>query len=127
MKFAIVPINGKQVENNIYIRCVLIEFKEFDGTTYKGTRFLDNSPYFNNVNNALQYKFEDNGYTLIQDGHRISEEFKMIKRPYHVPQKGKVDNRYYGVIFEADTDEEALDYFKFSPYYDTDSLPIEGA
>ena len=127
MKFAIVPINGKQVGKNIYIRCVLIEFQEFDGTTYTGTRILDCSPYFTITTNALQYKFEDDGYTLIQDGHGDSESFKMIKRPYHISSKGKEDERFAGVIFEADTDEEALDYFELSAYYDTDSFPIEEA
>lgn len=128
MNYAIVPINIKQVDNDLFIRCVLVEFKNKEGNFYKGTRFLDCSPYFKDPSKALQYKFEDDGYTLIRDSHGNSDDLRMIKREYHTCANGSlVDERLLGVTFEANNDEEALDFFRLSVYYDCDSEPIEVA
>ena len=58
MKYAIVPINIKQINHDLFLRCVLIQFKNKNGNFYEGTRLLDCSPYFKDSSKALQYKFE---------------------------------------------------------------------
>lgn len=125
MNYAIVPINIKQVDNDLFIRCVLVEFKNKEGNFYKGTRFLDCSPYFKDPSKALQYKFEDDGYTLIRDSHGNSDDLRMIKRKYHTCSASLVDERLLGTTFEAESDQEAIEFFTLSVYYDCDSEPME--
>lgn len=126
MKYAIVPIYIKQVNKNLFIRCVLIEYKYKIGSFYKGTRLLDCSPYFKDPSNEVQYKFEDDGYTLIKDNHKDSDELSMVKKLYHTcGATSLVDERLLGTAFEADNDEDALEFFSLSVYYDCDSEPME--
>ena len=125
MKCAIVPINMKQIEDRLFVRCVLIGYKELKGDVYVGTKFLDCSPYFKDPSSALQYKFEDDGYTLIVDGHGHSKSLQMIKRPYHLHPSSNVDNRLNGTVFECTNEDDAIEVFHNSEYYDCDTNPMK--
>ena len=124
-KYAIVPINMKQIDDNLFIRCVLISYKRLKGNIYEGTKVLDCSPYFKDSSKALQYKFEDDGYTLIMDGHGNSDSLRMIKRPYHLHSSSIVDERLNGTTFECNFEKVAFDIFHSSEYYDCDTTPMK--
>ena len=127
-KYAVVPINFKQIGEKLeklVIRSVLIEYETISGNTYKRTRYLDCSPYFNNLTSSLKYEFEDDGYTLIIDNNTPNNWLRMKKREYHTHTKDSlVDNRLCGFVFLCDNDEEAKSKFRDSDYYDCDTNPI---
>ena len=118
-KYAIIPINIKKVDGLLYLRSVLIRYSRKKDGMYKGTKYIGCSPYFNDSSMALQYKFDDNGYTLVSDAHGFSKEFIMVKRTYHT-------NLYQPSIeFEAKSDSDAYEEFRAGKYFDCDSNPIK--
>ncbi len=129
-KYAIVPINFKKVDNDLYIRCVLIEFSDLVDNEYKGTRFIDCSPYFNDKSKKHHYKFEDDGYTLTSTNIEQESDLLLKKRPYHIKDFSGMElfkdicDRLAPTYFICDTDDEAIEYFRLSVYYDCDSEPI---
>ena len=125
-KYAIVPINSKQTGDSLYVRCVLIQYKKKVGTNYMDTLILDESPYFLDHSNALQYRFDNDGYTLLHDAHEDSAGLIDVKRPYHSHEQiPGVDDRLYGKEFKADNGMDAIKVFRKSELYDCDSNPIQ--
>lgn len=126
MKYAIVPINFKQLGNHLYIRCVLISFSTTNGLIYGGTRFLDKSPYFKDESKALQYSFFDDGYILTKDNHGQSIFLMGNKRPYHFHLPSFISVETLKVDgYEFTSDEEAINFFRNSDVYDCDTKPLE--
>ena len=118
-KYAIIPINIKKVDGLLYLRSVLIRYSRKKQGVYEGSKYIGCSPYFNDSSRALQYKFEDNGYTLVSDAHGISKELIMVKRTYHT-------NLYQPSFeFKAKADSDAFEEFRSGKYFDCDSNPIK--
>lgn len=128
MDYAIVPINTKKVDNNLYIRCALIGYTSMDDNVYRGTRYLDCNPYLKDPTRALQYRFEDDGYVLVSDSYGNSDCLRMVKRPYRVCPSVPlmlIDRRLLGRRFVAPDDKAAISIFRESDYYNCDTRPME--
>jgi len=126
-KYAIVPISMKStLPWNLYIRCVLIEYTHMNKNFFKGTRYIDCSPYFKDGEVQLHYKFEDDGFILVKDDQEVNNKVIEIKREYHLCSSTSIiDSRLTGVRFTCENDEQAIAYFKNSEFYDTETHPLQ--
>ena len=130
--YAMIAINRKEDEaGKVHIRRVLISYKgrptigDFGIKYFHNTRLIAVDPYFEDTTRSHQYKFEDDGYTLISnDGPNAflyvfkPELFK--KRTYHILPHGGEEIWDYSedklvltgyVRFKAKSDEEAIKIF----------------
>jgi len=123
MKYVMLSINGKEVDGDIYVRRVLLEYKNKDfevskgGTPvcfYKGTRFVEKDNYFRDVSKNNQYEFHDDHYTLTKTNYAHNRFLEGEQRQYH-SFAFDTDDPYYKALgpieFEADSDEEAIKKF----------------
>ena len=127
-KFAMVPINFKEIEDKkLLVRRVLISYRfkthkksTFDGvrwTFYHGTKILSYDNYFKKSDSSHQYVFYDKDYVLKEANNinRIIYDLKPIiysRRKYH-GLTGSCEDKYPTVIeFKAKTKEEAIKILK---------------
>ena len=124
MKYVMLAINGKQpTDNEIYVRRVLLEYKDKDFATskggtpicyYKGTRFLEKDNYFKDASKNNQYSFKDDSYVLTNTNYAHNSFLQGEERKYHA-FAFDTNDLYYKALrpieFEADSDEEAIKKF----------------
>lgn len=119
MKYAMIPINGKEDgHGNPIIRRVLVSYTstrtEGDQVFYEGTKIIDKDPYFSQKRSCT-YTFKDSGYTL-DSIENPNVAFAIIsgiidkERQYHYNISSDI-LKPPAIEFEADTVEQAKQKF----------------
>lgn len=124
MKYVMLAINGKEVDDKIYVRRVLLRYEDKENAVsgyekvptvnYLGTKLLAKDDYFNDATKNNQYDFRDDYYMLTRTNYGHNKPFEGEERVYHGFTSTSSDpyhKRMAPIEFEADSDEEAIEKF----------------
>lgn len=123
-KYAGICINCRLDEEDMpLIRRVLIGYGSFEDGIFKDTWFVECDPYFKDSSKSHQYKFEDDGYSLISLSNAKTYEAAALlgsKRLYHYYSEnekrfasifGIPAKKLAPIFYEAESDAKAKQRF----------------
>lgn len=124
MTYVMLAINGKEIDDNIYVRRVLLRYETKETapalyrgvfiTKYLGTKLLAVDDYFKDKTKNNQYSFYDDYYVLTSTNYWHNKGVEGDERLYH-SISGELEDRYYKhlapIEFEASSDKAAIKKF----------------